>query len=63
MEQYAYEYAVDKLCYAPTKIKKISMSTLFDMVAGTSTGALLATTLVLPSNKTDKDTVKNMYWA
>jgi len=39
------------------------MSTLFDMVAGTSTGALLATTLVLPSNKTDKDTVKNMYWA
>jgi patatin-like phospholipase/acyl hydrolase len=42
------------------------MAELFDLVAGTSTGSLLTTAIVLPNNSTDdafKKRQRNMYFA
>ena len=42
------------------------MAELFDLVAGTSTGSLLTTAIVLPNNNTDiqnRTSQKNMYFA
>ena len=36
------------------------MAEFFDMISGTSTGSLLAASLVLPN---PNDTSKNLYWA
>ena len=50
MESHAYEYATDKLCYPKNEMnERISLSKVFDMVAGTSTGSLLATAIVIPA--------------
>ena len=51
MENYGYEYALGKGYIEKRKGKKINMSELFDMMAGTSTGSLLTTALTMP----DKD--------
>lgn len=49
MEKYAYNYTRDEYCIPERDTKRISMAELFDMVAGTSTGSLLATSIVLPN--------------
>ncbi|CDW84799.1 patatin [Stylonychia lemnae] len=64
METYAYEYAVVEYCIEERSSKKISMAELFDLVAGTSTGSLLATALVIPNDDPlTNDTVINKFWA
>ena len=61
MEHYAYEYALDNECIEESpKNPRISLSKLFDMVSGTSTGSLLTTTIVLPVSEEDKT---NKYYA
>lgn len=60
MEDYAYEYTNLTYGLAERPRKKISMSELFDMVSGTSTGSLLTTAIVLPDKV---DPSKNMYFA
>ena len=41
----------------------MSMSELFHMVSGTSTGSLLTTAIVLPNNDTATNARKNMFFA
>jgi patatin-like phospholipase/acyl hydrolase len=61
MEQYAYEYATENLCYPKNPLnERISLSKLFDMVAGTSTGSLLTTSIVIPAVD---DPATNRYYA
>jgi len=44
--------------------KKISMTELFDMIAGSGTGAVISATLVMPNDDpATKDTQKNKYFA
>ena len=62
MEEVAYNYSIEKYCMPERDIKKVSMSELYDMIAGTSTGSLLATSLVFP-NPDPKNVTKNMYFA
>jgi len=53
MESEAYNYAIQTFSDFPERSnKKISMAEIFDLVAGTSTGSLLATALVIPNNDT-----------
>jgi hypothetical protein len=58
MESYAFEYANKEYCYQELEYapgvdrKQLPMFMLFDLVAGTSTGSLLATAIVLPNNNT-----------
>ncbi len=60
LENKTYEYARTTYCINEREPKKISMSELFQMVSGTSTGSLLTTAIVLPS---DTDPTKNKFWA
>jgi hypothetical protein len=48
IEQEAYTYANTELCYPTNDVKKIPSSKLFDLVAGTSTGSLIASALAMP---------------
>jgi patatin-like phospholipase/acyl hydrolase len=50
MENYTYTYVRGKYCIDSRTIEKISMSDMFDMVSGTSTGSLLTTALVIPND-------------
>lgn len=61
MEKYAYNYTIENYCDAENTDQKISMSRLFDLVAGTSTGSLLATAIVLPKNGSSPPV--NLYYA
>lgn len=49
MENASYEYAVSKHYIEENQYKKLAMYQLFDMIAGTSTGGILATALAAPS--------------
>lgn len=55
METYAYEYANKTYCIPQRKNEKVSMAELFDLVAGTSTGSLLATALVIPNDDKESE--------
>jgi patatin-like phospholipase/acyl hydrolase len=61
MEKYAYNYTVDTYCMPTSDVEKMSLSLLFDLVAGTSTGSLLATAIVLPEKGSDPP--RNKYYA
>ena len=50
MEKASYDYAHKEYCFPERKNGRISMAELFDLVAGTSTGSLLATSLVIPND-------------
>jgi len=56
MERYSYNYTREKYCIPERPIERMSMAELFDMVSGTSTGSLLATSIVLPN--TDKNSTQ-----
>lgn len=61
MEEFAYDHSTEKLCYPKDpQNKRVSLSKVFDMVAGTSTGSLLATCVVIPA---EDDKTKNRYYA
>jgi hypothetical protein len=62
MEEYAYEYADDK-DYISSKDypeEKIPMHELFDMIAGSSTGSILAAALTTPK---EPGSSQNAYFA
>ena len=64
MEQYAYSVAERDYCIPARESKRIAMHELFDMVAGSETGAIIATTISLPNdNSTTKATQANKYFA
>jgi len=65
MEQYAYNTAVVEYCMPARTSKKIAMPELFDMFAGSETGAILATSLVIPNTDTTQANggQENMYFA
>jgi patatin-like phospholipase/acyl hydrolase len=48
MENYAYNYSLEKGYIEPNKNKKVPMSNLFNMIASTSSGGLLTAALVAP---------------
>ena len=60
MEDFAYNYSRTKYCIPERPVPKVSLAELFDMVSGTSTGSLLTTAIVMPSNN---DTMPNKYFA
>ena len=63
MEQNAYNIANKQFCIK-RKSERIAMPELFDMIAGSETGAIIATTLVLPNK--DAATMEdqpNLYFA
>lgn len=53
-ETRAYFLARAQYCIAPRTAEKISMAELFDTVAGSETGALIASNILLPNE--DEDT-------
>ncbi len=54
MEEEAYRYALNKGYISKNNIKRMALKDIFDMMAGTSTGGILATALSNPS-KDDKN--------
>ena len=48
MEEYAYKVANHDRCIT-RDIERIAMPELFDLIAGSETGAIIASTLVLPN--------------
>ena len=62
MEKYSYEVAKNNYCLAHRDSERVSMAELFDLVAGTETGAIIATSLVLP-NTNSTSSQKNLYFA
>ena len=64
MEGYSYRYARDAYCIPARDNEQLSLSEIFDMVAGTSTGSLLATTIVFPDKSPNPQFPgKNKYFA
>lgn len=63
MEQYAYNVARRDLCIPERESKRIAMPELFDMISGSETGAIIATSLVLPKEDKDRDTTNNKFFA
>lgn len=64
MEQYAYNVARRDLCIEERESKRIAMPELFDMISGSETGAIIATSLVLPkTDKADRDPRNNKFFA
>lgn len=61
MEKYAYNYTRDEYCIPERDTLRVSMAELFDMVAGTSTGSLLATSIVLPNNDTNSPRINKFF--
>jgi patatin-like phospholipase/acyl hydrolase len=51
MEQYAYTVAKRDLCIPERASQRISMTELFDMISGSETGAIIASSINL-ANKT-----------
>jgi uncharacterized protein len=58
LESYAYTYARETYCIPERNKTKLPMSDLFDLLAGTSTGSLIASSLVMPNSDGT-----NMYYA
>lgn len=62
MEKKAYLIARNSKCLTPRPDERIAMHELFDMIAGSETGAIIASTLVVP-NDDPNAAQKNKYWA
>lgn len=64
MEQKAYLIATQNRCIEPRKSERISMIELFDFVAGSDTGAIIGSTLVIKNDDpATMDVQKNKYFA
>jgi len=64
METRAYLTAQRDKCLPDRKSEKVAMPELFDMIAGSETGAIIASSLVIPNDDPDtKDAQKNKYFA
>ena len=61
MEKKAYFVAVRDKCIPERDSRRISMYELFDMISGSETGAIIASTLVIPNDDTSS-TQKNKYF-
>lgn len=59
MEQNSYDQAVRSYCIPPRKSQRLSMPTLFDTIAGSETGAIIASALVIPSEDKATGTDEN----
>ena len=62
MEQYAYTVALRDYCIAPRESRRIAMPELFELIAGSETGAIIATMINLPNDNTTS-AQKNKYFA
>jgi len=62
MEMYSYTVAKRDYCIADRESKRIAMPELFDMIAGSETGAIIGTIINLPNNDTTS-TQPNRYFA
>ena len=66
MEEYAFEYSTSKgytFPKYPDRDGLIAMKDMFDMMAGTSTGSIIAAALSYPSgNLTDEGVEIPQYW-
>ena len=63
LEQIAYEKARVDYCIPERASKKIAMPELFDMIAGSDTGAIVGSVLVLPNKGENKAEQENRYFA
>lgn len=64
MEKYAYNVAKRDLCIPDRKSGRIAMPELFDLIAGSETGAIIATTITLPNTNPDTKAIqKNQFFA
>ena len=52
IENYTYTVAKSEFCDIRDS-QKVHVTELFDMIAGSGTGAIIGTSLSIPSNKTD----------
>ena len=62
MEQKAYQIAQRDLCFPDRDEGRIAMHELFDFIAGSETGGIIASTLVIP-NDDESSLQKNKYFA
>lgn len=64
MEQFAYNVARRDMCIPVRESKRIAMPELFDMISGSETGAIIASSLILPNTDEATKTIqKNKYFA
>ena len=64
METRAYLTAVRDRCLPARDSEKVSMTELFDMIAGSETGAIIGASLVIPNDDSATSaTQKNKYFA
>ena len=63
MEHYSYFYARAAYCIDERKSNKLSMAELFDYIAGSETGALIGSTLMIPAEGALADNQINKYFA
>jgi len=50
MERYAYYYALQNKCIEKRDTLRVAMPELFDMIAGSETGAIIGSSLVVPAS-------------
>jgi len=62
MEKKSYLIARRLYCIEERKSKRIAMYELFDMLAGSETGAIIASTLVVPTDDPNAK-LKNKHWS
>ena len=63
MERTAYYEARAQYCIPERESERIAMPELFDMIAGSESGALIAGALVVPANETQQDDQINRWFA
>ena len=62
MEKKAYLIARSLKCLTERESERVAMHELFDMIAGSETGAIIASSLVVPHDDASSPQ-KNKYWA
>lgn len=60
LELIAYYYARDKYCLPERESGRIAMPELFDLVAGSESGAIIGSSLLIPSDDVTPDKFGNI---